>query len=244
MISKQQVKFINSLKKNKYRLKYNCFIAEGTHVIQEFINSNFEIKSIFSTKEWHLKYPKIDSTIVSQVELNRISSLKTPPSVLSVVARQEHIYKKNNLKKQKKIILLNSLSDPGNLGSIIRTADWFGISSIYLSEDCVDVYNPKVVQASMGSLARVRVYNEPLKNILIDAKKINIQCYGASLSGQNIYTMKKPNHCIIVFGSESHGISCKIKSFLDNEILIPSKNKEIDSLNVSVSFGIILSEFR
>ena len=127
---------------------------------------------------------------------------------------------------------------------MIRTADWFGVKSIYVSMECVDVFNPKVVQATMGSLSRVQIIKVDLKNILSKIKKQNIICYGASLSGESIYNCKKSDQYAVVFGSESHGISKNIQKLLDREILIPSKNSSVDSLNVSVAFGIILSEFR
>ena len=121
---------------------------------------------------------------------------------------------------------------------------WFGFKSIFVSMDCVDVFNPKVVQATMGSLSRVKVLTVDLLALLKKIKKKQIICYGASLTGESVYDCGIENAYAIVFGSESHGISDKVKFFLDKEILIPSKNKEIDSLNVSVAFGIILSEFR
>ena len=244
MISKQTIKFISSLKHSKYRLKYNCFVAEGTHLVSEFINSKFKIHSIYATKSFVDDKQFNNISIVSQRELSRISSLKNPSNILAVIYRPNYKLEINKVMQHKKIILLDSISDPGNLGSIIRTADWFGVNSIYVSMECVDVFNPKVVQATMGSLSRVHVIKVDLALLLNKIKKNNIICYGASLSGESIYNCKKSTQCAIVLGSESHGISQKILTLLDEEILIPSKNKSIDSLNVSVAFGIILSEFR
>ena len=244
MISKQTIKFISSLKHSKYRLKYNCFVAEGPHLVSEFINSKFKIHSIYATQAFVDKNQFNNISIVSQRELSRISSLKNPSNILAVIYRPNYKLEINKVMQHKKIILLDSISDPGNLGSIIRTADWFGVNSIYVSMECVDVFNPKVVQATMGSLSRVRVIKVDLALMLNKIKNNNIICYGACLSGQNIYNFKKSSQCAIVLGSESHGINKKILTLLDEEILIPSKNKSIDSLNVSVAFGIILSEFR
>ena len=244
MISKQKIKFISSLQHNKYRLKYNCFIAEGEHVVNSFIDSNFEIKFIFSTNDLSHAYEKLDYSIITKKELYRISCLKNPSNVLAVIVKKQLEFTQNNITQEFPFILLDGVSDPGNLGSIIRTADWFGVNSIYLSEDCVDVFNPKVVQATMGSLARVSTYRVNLNNLVSNLKKHNITCYGACLSGENIYQLKKQSRSAIVFGNESHGISLTLQEKLDKKILIPSKNKFIDSLNVAVSFGIILSEFR
>ena len=130
------------------------------------------------------------------------------------------------------------------MGSIIRTADWFGIRSIYLSKKCVDIFNSKVVQAAMGSIARVEIYIVSLEDLIKELKKANIMCYGACLSGSDLYSLKKTQKSALVFGSESHGISNSVEELLDQKVLIPTKNKFIDSLNVSVAFGIILSEFR
>jgi len=175
MISKQQIKFINSLKYNKYRLKYNCFIAEGDHVVNEFINSNFEIKSIFgiNPKKYKLKNNIFS---ITKSDLNKISLLKSPSDILAVIYKPDLPFLASDLIKQKRIILLDGISDPGNMGTIIRTADWYGIKHIYISHNCVDVFNPKVIQSSMGSLARVKIYRVELMKVLKEIKKINRPC--------------------------------------------------------------------
>ena len=244
MISKQKIKFISSLKHNKYRLKSNCFIAEGEHVVNSFIDSNFEIKFILSTNDLSDLYQKLDYSMITKKELYKISCLKNPSNILAVIVKKKIEFTPKNINYEFPIILLDGVSDPGNMGSIIRTADWFGINSIYVSDDCVDVFNPKVVQATMGSLARVSVYRVNLPNLVCNLKKHNVTCYGACLSGDNIYKLNKQSKSALVFGNESHGISVQLQEKLDKKILIPSKNKFIDSLNVAVSFGIILSEFR
>ena len=244
MISKQKIKFISSLKHNKYRLKYNCFVVEGAHIVSEFISSNFKIHSIYGTKEWVENNEHDNANIVTKRELSRISSLKNPSNVLAVIYQPNAQIDLSILFKEKHIIFLDSISDPGNLGTIIRTADWFGVKSIFLSNECVDVFNSKVVQATMGSLSRVKIIKGDLEIALKKVKESNIVCYGASLLGESIYNLKKNNQYALVLGNESHGISKKIIKLLDKKILIPSKNKSVDSLNVSVAFGIILSEFR
>ena len=242
MISKQQIKFINSLKYNKYRLKHNCFVAEGVHLVSEFLQSNFSIKNIFSTKEYIDTF-QAKCDVVTPKELSKISFLKNSSCVLSIISRPIWNYDKKYLVKQKKIIILDSISDPGNMGTIIRTADWYGINTIYVSKNCVDVFSPKVVQSTMGSLSRVKIYSVDVVQIIQDLKKIDVPCYGATLSGKSVYSIKKPSNLGLVFGSESHGISAPVLDVLDEEIVIPAKNHSIDSLNVSVAFGIILSEF-
>jgi len=243
MLSKQQIKFINSLKHNKYRLKYNCFVAEGHHVVNEFIKSDFKLKLIVSTKEWQVK-SQLKTLVVDKKTLKRISFLKTASSVLAVFFKPNTILKLDDLLLPKQIVLLDSISDPGNMGSIIRTADWYGVKEVFVSKESVDVFNPKVIQSTMGSLSRVKIHVVDLVQLLIQIKKKKVPCFGATLLGCDVYDIEKPDYCALVFGSESHGISKEVKKLLDKEILIPSKNKLIDSLNVSVAFGIILSEFR
>ena len=243
MLSKQQIKFVKSLQLNKYRLKYDCFVAEGNHVVNDFIKFNFKIKWVFSTEEWGGQH-MVATNIVKRNELSKMSSLKNTPNVLAVFYKPKCVYNLHNVIKKRLIIMLESVSDPGNLGSIIRTADWYGVSDIYLSEQSVDVFNPKVIQSSMGSLARVRVHVVDLKKMILDVKKFHIPFYAATLCGENVYQIQKPKSCALVFGSESHGISSDLLSMMDKQIFIPSKNSSIDSLNVGVAFGIILSEFR
>lgn len=242
MISKQQIKFINSLKHNKYRLKYNCFVAEGVNVINEFIKARFEIQAIFATKGTQLLFN--DFHIISKNDLKKISFLKNPSNSLAIFKKPVLDIDIQKIKNKKLTIILDGVSDPGNIGTIIRTADWFGIDTIYISKKSSDVYSPKVVQATMGSLARVSVHRLPLDLLLKKMKKNNIICYGATLSGENVYKLIKPDCCALVFGNETHGISENVFSLIDKELSIPAKNKHVDSLNVSVAFGIILSEFR
>tara|TARA_B100000902_G_scaffold330843_1_gene328002 strand:- start:628 stop:1362 length:735 start_codon:yes stop_codon:yes gene_type:complete len=244
MISNQNIKFISSLRYSKYRLKYNCFVVEGSHLVDEFINSDYKMHSIFATPEWVSSYKNNSVHIINKAELKRISFLKNPSNVLAVVYRKKSLFNLGQITNKNQLILLDGISDPGNMGSMIRTADWFGVNSLYLSKKCVDVYNPKVVQSTMGSLSRVSINLVDLKMVIEQIKQKGIICYGASLSGEDLYQIKIKKKCAIIFGNESHGISAEIKKILDKEILIPTKNKQIDSLNVAVSFGIILSEFR
>ncbi len=248
MISKQKIKFITSLRHNKYRLKYNSFIAEGHHVVNDFINSHFEVTSVFATKSWinsNCKSTLFNKSqiiqIVTNQEMAQISCLKSPSNVLAVISRLKSNFDYSSISHT--LIALDGISDPGNLGTIIRTADWFGVKQIFLSQDCVDVFNPKVVQATMGSLSRVHICKLFLKDFLLNLKELKYISYGACLSGTSIYSVKTETKSVFVFGSESHGISSEVSQILDHKILIPGKNQDVDSLNVSVAFGIILSEF-
>ena len=242
MISKQKIKFIHSLKHNKYRIKYNCFVAEGLHVINEFIDCGFNVKYIFSTDQRALSHSKLN--IISHKELLKISFLKTPSTTLAVFYKPSVNLNYSNLNQQRKIILLDSISDPGNMGTMIRTADWYGYKNIYVSQNSVDVFSPKVIQSSMGSLARVRLFSIDITSFLQELRKLDFKLFGATLKGTSLYKLEKPKQCALLFGNESRGISESLLDLLDQEIMIPSKNMLVDSLNVSVAFGIILSEFR
>ncbi len=248
MISKQTIKFITSLRHNKYRLKYNSFIAEGHHVVNDFINSHFEVQSVFATKSWinnncesNLYNKSHIVQLVTNQEMSQISCLKSPSNVLAVISKLDSHF--DCLPNSNTLIALDGISDPGNLGTIIRTADWFGVKKIFLSQNCVDAFNPKVVQATMGSLSRVNICKLSLKDFLLNLKEQKYVSYGACLSGTSIYSVKAESKSVFVFGSESHGISSEVSKVLDHKILIPGNNQEVDSLNVSVAFGIILSEF-
>tara|TARA_Y100000766_G_C18878525_1_gene592119 strand:- start:416 stop:1135 length:720 start_codon:yes stop_codon:yes gene_type:complete len=239
MISKQKIKFINSLKHNKYRLKYNCFVAEGVNVINEFIQARFEIQDVFATKGTQLLYE--DLHIISKNDLKKISFLKNPSNSLAIFKKPIIDF---DIKQEKLTIMLDGVSDPGNIGTIIRTADWFRVENIYISENSCDPYSPKVVQATMGSLARVNVHRTSLKLLLKRIRNKNIICYGATLSGESVFKLIKPDCCALVFGNETHGISDDVLKLIDKELSVPAKNECVDSLNVAVAFGIILSEFR
>ena len=244
MISKQQIKFVNSLKRVKNRWKSNCFIVEGATMVRDLLESNWSIVSIYATEDWCKKNPGIDCQIISKQQLEKISTFKTPNQVISIVEIHDTLYSKQELKNIDKIILLDNISDPGNMGTIIRTADWFGIKKIYITNNCVDIYNPKVIQSSMGSIFRVQIAQVEYDSFLYDINRLGIKSYGTSLSGKNVYEIDFPKQCVIVFGNESHGISAKNQLSLDEMISIPSKNSLADSLNVSISFGIIISLIR
>ena len=242
MISSRQIKFINSLKSNKYRIKYNCFLAEGDNVINEFIKSNFVIREVFAIDETKINCNDTES--LSLKELKKITSFKNPANSLAVIEKKNIDFDIDKILNSKISIFLDDITDPGNFGTIIRTADWFGLSNIYTSKKSCDFYNPKVIQSSMGSASRVVVHKINLFDVLNEIKNKNIKCYGATVSGCSIKKFIADEKFALIFGNESHGINKQILEILDKNISVPSHNSSVESLNVSVAFGIILSEIR
>jgi TrmH family RNA methyltransferase len=241
MLGKAKAKYIQSLGQKKHRDEEGSFIAEGPKIVEELLQTvPANIVEIFAVKEWINHNPVSNKTIevveVTVPELERISQLRTPNLVLAVVkkfAEPDAI-----LVKGKIVLVLDTIQDPGNLGTIIRIADWFAIEQIICSEDCADVYNPKVVQATMGSLARVRVFYTQLSSWLSNQHQSAI--YGAMLEGGDVTTMNKIKEGLIVIGNESKGVSEQVSAFINEKIRIPGKGKA-ESLNAAVATGIILS---
>ncbi len=251
MLSKNTIKHITSLKLRKFRLAHNQFIAEGPKVVKEFLNSGFIVEQVLGLPEspvFELRenFPDIDFVPVSKKELDRISLLKTPNEVVAIVERPEAglfpITAFSGI-----VLLLDEVKDPGNMGTIIRTADWFGIHHIVCARDSVDVFNPKTVQATMGSLTRVRVHYADLvaflKNIPDD-----LPVYGTLLDGKNIYDTPLSENGIIVIGNESRGISSKVLPFITKAVYFPhfpsAQKAGAESLNASVATALVLAEFR
>lgn len=240
MLSKTIVKYIQSLSHKKVRDEEGVFIAEGPKVVAEFLSSNLlKCKNIYALKSWideqQTDFKNIPDEEISDIELGKISLLKTPNKVLAV------FYKKQqpSVEIQNKIsLMLDDIQDPGNLGTIIRTADWFGVKNIICSNDCVDCYNPKVVQASMGSLARVNIIYQDLPEFI--NKNKNIKVYAAALNGKNIFSYEKIKQGIILIGNESKGISEDLIDQATEKITIPKQGRA-ESLNAAVACGIILS---
>ncbi|MGY8987489.1 MAG: TrmH family RNA methyltransferase [Flavobacteriales bacterium] len=241
MISKNQIKFVKSLQQKKNRITHESFVVESTKNVIEILNSNYEISQLFALKSW-IENNKIDNSYsvneVTEKELQRISSLKTASEVLVVVK----IPQKNlEFDFSGVNIFLDQIKDPGNLGTIIRICDWFGVKNIYCSENAVDVYNPKVVQSTMGSISRVNLYYTNLFE-LIDKVPKAVSIYGAFMDGENLNDVKIIGDSIIVFGNESNGVSKDLESKLNNKITINKKGMA-ESLNVAVSAAIIINKF-
>lgn len=238
MISKNQIKLIKSLQQKKFRKLYKIFVAEGVKVVQELINSNYDLVEIFTTQQLFTNVAKDKIHTITEFELKNISALVTPNFCVAVFAIPNEQETPINTSQ----IVLDDVRDPGNLGTIIRLADWFGISNIVCSEETVDVYNPKVVQASMGSIARVSVCYKNLETYLSDVKT---PIYGTFLNCESLYSQPLLKPSIIVLGNESNGISKKIEKFISHKITIPRFGtlKQTESLNVATATAIVLSEF-
>lgn len=240
MLGKLKVKYIQSLGQKKLRDTEGVFIAEGPKIITELLLAkNAEIKQIFALKQWMVLHAtdhrKIETIEVSEEELGKISQLTTPNQALAIVKKFDEpvINAKATI-----TLVLDAIQDPGNLGTIIRIADWFGVEQIVCSNDCADMYNPKVVQSTMGSIARVKVLYTDLAGWLAAQK--NVRTYAATLDGQDIATMKKINEGIVIIGNESKGISEEMMKLANVKITIPKKGKA-ESLNAAVAAGVILS---
>lgn len=234
MISANQKKFVKSLAQKKFRKQHNCFVVEGVKMVEELLNSDFEVKELFATKEWVSNNQAVRAIQISNKDLASISTLKTPNEVLAIVK----IPIQNSEYSNKLIIALDYIQDPGNLGTIIRTADWFGISEIICSTDSVDVYNPKVIQASMGSIFRVDVKYIDLASLFKNNKEKKI--YGAILDGQPLTSKTKlaTENAILLLGNESKGVSEKLKPFVNHPIAI-AKVGDAESLNVASAAAIL-----
>ena len=236
-LSKNHLKLITSLSQKKYRHKYKLFVVEGVKVVQEFLNSSYELEILFSTES---SFSYLDSFIeVSEQELKKISSLKTPNKVIALFK----IPVQKNSSPSGLIVALDAINDPGNLGTIIRLCDWFGIDQLLCSKETVDCYNTKVVQSSMGSLTRVAISYIDLKEYLTS---VSIPVFIADMDGDNIYEMKPPTSAVLVMGNEANGISNSIKQIVSTKITIPryGNSQLTESLNVATATAILLSEFR
>ena len=247
MLSKNQVKYLHSLRLGKFRESNREFLAEGIKLVDELLKSHYRVKQIYATAGWieshqDLEPGKARSLIeVTEEELKRISNMVTPNEVLAVVEIPgTEIPGPENTGAL--VLLLDRIQDPGNLGTIIRTADWFGITHIFCSEDTAELYNPKVVQATMGSICRVNVHYTGLGE-LIAGMKGKRTVYGAFADGKNIYGIELKFPAAVIIGNESRGISPGLIPMITEKIGVPAVSQGSESLNVSVATGIICSEF-
>ena len=237
MLSKSEIKLIRQLHQKKHRLNEHLFIAEGPKVIHEFLHSSLTLKQIYTTKD--SLFNTASTTLINEAELKKISLLKTPNSALALFK----IPKPQPIDTHQLIVGLDDVRDPGNLGTIIRLCDWFGIKHVLCSLETVDCYNPKVVQATMGSLARVSVHYLDLSAFI---KSHTIDVFGAFMDGNNVYTTTLPNKGLLVMGNEANGISDAIASLVTQKISIPRFGdvQATESLNVATATAILLSEFK
>ena len=246
MISKAKIKLLHSLKQPKYRKLHGAFLAEGSINVCDFLKGPLTVREVYGTGDWIENHRdlvhRIPAEVVNAAELGKISALKNPPEVVALV--EKPVYQLPEAAKIHKYVLaLDDLHDPGNLGTIIRTADWFGIQDIICSKESVDAFNPKVVQATMGSLARVRVHYTSLIEYF-GQKPSNLKVFGATLGGAPIAKVSKPGKGILLIGSEAHGISEALYPFIDEQIKIPpAPESGAESLNAAVATALVCYEF-
>ena len=244
LVSKSQLKLITSLQQKKYREKTGLFVAEGPKVIAEFLKAGLHLEAFFTVEAQeqvaHLGSELLDKyQQVTSFELQKMSFLKTANTSLAV-------FHKPDVKKRNEnglIIVLDAVRDPGNLGTIIRLCDWFDVSQLMCSEDTTDCFNPKVVQATMGSLARIDIRYVNLSAYL---KNTELPVYGGVMDGESVYQSDLATEAIIVLGNEANGISEEIQKFIKHPITIPQfgLKKDTESLNVATATAVLLSEFK
>lgn len=252
MLSKNKIKFIKSLNIKKIRDETGLFIIEGGKIVNEFINAGWKINLLIAKSKWLNDLPgnkleSIDEIIEAEKkELKKISSLTTPHDVLAIVEKPVCQIDWNEIQKTLTIVL-ETIQDPGNLGTIIRTAAWFGITNIICSPDSVDLFNQKVVQSSMGAIPKVKVHYFDLPALLNRIRKNNFPVYGTCLEGKPVYDCDIKGNGIVIFGNESSGISPSLENYITQKIMIPrfsENNIGVDSLNVAMATAIICSELR
>ena len=239
MVSKNQIKLITSLQQKKYRITHQMFFAEGLKGIQELLSSNFELVHLYTTKNDFPAVSIANKMIVQEGEMKKISALATPSSCLAVFK----IPQEKPIIETGLILALDSIRDPGNMGTILRLCDWFGIKQLLCTHETVDIYNPKVVQATMGSIARVNVTYLDLNNYISRYPKA---VYGTFMDGENIYKTTLSQEGIIIMGNEANGISAELENIISNRLTIPrfGELQQTESLNVATATAIVLSEFR
>ncbi len=238
MLSKNQIKSITRLKQKKYRIEDQLFVAEGLKTIRELLNSNVELQHLYTTT-LDFMVSDVFLTKISDSELKKISFLTTPNTALAVFK----IPKKQNINNDALIVALDNVRDPGNLGTIIRLCDWFGIHDLICNTETVDCYNPKVIQATMGSIVRVNVTYLNLEDYLMHNET---PVFGAFMNGDNVYSNTLSSNGILVLGNEANGISDTIERHVTDRISIPrfGSLKATESLNVANATAILLSEFK
>jgi len=246
MLSRNKIKFIRSLEMKKFRNESACFLAEGNKLVADILPF-FECECLIAKASWLATQGDIDAKeliVAEENDIEKASLLKTPQDVLAVFRQPKYVLNNEALQNELSLVL-DGIQDPGNLGTIIRLADWFGIRRLICSPDTADVYNPKTVQATMGAIARVQVFYVSLPDWLDEVKGIPV--YGAFLEGKNIYTETLSPYGLIVMGNEGKGISKPVEKRITEKLYIPNYPPEAEStesLNVAVATAIVCSEFR
>lgn len=254
MISKNRLKYVRSLEMKKYRKAEGVFVAEGHKLVGDLLDV-FECKYLAATSEWlsanaawvdRQRRSSVEVDEVTDEELKRASFQETPQQVLAVFKQLTYEVDVNEVARKQLCLVLDDVQNPGNLGTIVRLADWFGIEHIFCSKGCADIYNPKTVQATMGGIARVRVHEADLPELLSRLDK-DIPVYGTFLDGENIYGKELENRGLIVMGNEGKGVSKEVAAFVTERLYIPNypEGRETsESLNVAIATAIVCAEFR
>ncbi len=250
MISKNKIKLIKSLSSKKYRQKYGLFLVEGDKNVLETLNSDYQVNELYASDNFLESNEKITRNAVkitrmTTFEIKKASLLVHPQHALAICSKPFSESKTPELKEL--TLYLDGIQDPGNMGTIIRICDWFGIGELICSPDTADVYNPKVIQASMGSFCRVKIFYMSFNKISGLARELNIPVFGTFIKGLNIYEEILPSKALVVLGNEGSGISKEVSQMIEHKIKIPSfskKEKSAESLNVAIAAGIICSEFK
>lgn len=243
MLSKSLEKYMNSLKAKKSRESEQAYVVEGEKITAELLKSNREVKRILCTQEWYnanstsIKKFLSVVTILENFEMEKLSAHKSTPDVMAVVKMQAPAIR---IDSHKLMLALDGIQDPGNMGTILRTCDWFGIQTVFVSENCVDIYNPKVVQAAMGSLFRVHVIETALSDFF--SRNKNIPVFAADTNGESIFTCKKTVPAFLLIGSEGKGISKELQNHITKSVRIPGDGGA-ESLNAAVAASIIISHW-
>lgn len=243
-MTKAEIQFVRSLADKRTRDSEGLFIAEGDKLVEEIIVSGLNIRNLYTT---HKDFGVRSATLVERSEMERISQLKSANSTLAVVEQPRYKLDERAL-RESLVLALDGVQNPGNLGTIIRLADWFGVKDILCSKECADIYNPKVVQATMGAILRVRVhYVDDLASLLNRLNVSGMPIYGTLLDGENIYTKQLSSNGVIVMGNEGRGLSDACRASVSERLFIPPypiDTPTSESLNVAMATGIILAEFR
>lgn len=241
MITKNTVKEIKSLQQQKYRKELGLFVVEGRKMTEELLRSDFKVERLLATEAFLADNPSFSSAeTVTEVQMQQMSGQDTPPGILAVVCVPEL----REISATTRLILaLDGIANPGNMGTMIRTAEWFGLRDIVCSPDCVELWNPKVIQATMGSVFRMNVVYSPLPDFLSKLKQSKKAIYGALLEGENLFEMQGKAEGVLVVGSESHGIRAEVLPHITHPVTIPrADGSATESLNAAVAAGILIAE--
>jgi TrmH family RNA methyltransferase len=242
MITRNTVKRIASLQQQKFRKELGLFVVEGRKTVSELLQSHLEVDSLFATQAFldGSEEPFPQAEIVTEVQMQQMSGLDTPPGLLAVAK----IPKNGQISASTQLILaLDGIANPGNMGTLLRTAEWFGLHDVVCSTDCVEIWNPKVIQAAMGSAFRINIIAVDLPGFLTEQKQLGKAIYGALLEGENLFEIKEKVEGILVIGSESHGIRKEVLPYITRPLTIPRKDgSPTESLNAAVAAGILMAE--